>query len=94
MTNLADLAVINTDNKRMLDVSSLPESAFTELASFYEYLVYKEKSAAQAVSQKETTATDVAKKRSLQELFDYVNQNNIQLPEGYKFDREELQRYP
>ena len=69
------------DYTAFIDINSLTEEARKELESFYEYLVFKYK-------KKIKRKTDEENKK--EQFFRFVENHSYNLPENYKFNREEL----
>ena len=64
-----------------INLNSLTDEAKKELENFYEYLIFKYK-------KKSTRKTSEEKKK--EQFFRFVENHTYNLPENYKFDREEL----
>ena len=64
-----------------INLNSLTDEARKELESFYEYLVFKYR-------KKTKMKTEVESKK--EQFFRFVENHSYNLPENYKFNREEL----
>ncbi len=69
------------DYNSFIDINSLSEEARKELESFYKYLVFK-------YGGKKKRKTDLEKKK--EDFLKFADKHLIDLPEDYKFNREEL----